>query len=204
MRITDLEKCAGNFRLSVEDMMIETGKIHGIIGRNGSGKTILLKLIMGIMKPDAGKIDYEGIALSEITLMSQRPYLLHDTVYENLIYPLRVRNIQPDDAEIDELLKRVNLYEQKDQYARSLSSGERQKLSFLRAVIFRPKFVMMDETLSNIDTDSEREILALIREIQAKDPITWLIVSHQLDFGNELWDVVHQMEKGRYCGIIKG
>ena len=209
MKITDLKVSVGGFTLVVSQAEFAPGKIHGIVGHNGSGKTILLKTLMGILEPESGVIDYEGLAMTDVTLMSQRPYLLHGTVYENLVYPLKLRGIDPKKtemaAEIDRLLERVGLLGMKNQYARSLSSGERQKLSFLRAVIFKPKFIMMDETLSNMDPESETQILDLIREIQASgEPVTWLIVNHQLEQKEDLCDVIHRMEKGHYCGIIKG
>ncbi len=208
MKITDLKTTVGGFTLSVPDAYFEPGKIHGIVGHNGSGKTILLKTIMGILTPETGCIDYEGLAMTDVTLMSQRPYLLHGSVYENLVYPLKLRGMKPDSpemaAEIDCMLNRVGLLPLKNQYARSLSSGERQKLSFLRAIIFKPKLIMMDETLSNMDPESEEQILSLIREIQETDPVTWLIVNHQLEQKEELCDVIHRMEKGTYGGIIKG
>ncbi len=204
MRITDLSKTEGDFTLQIDRMELAPGKIHGLVGHNGSGKTILLKCIMGILTPDRGTIDYEGLTPQDITLMSQRPYLLHASVYDNLVYPLKVRGQRPDEKEMDYLLERVGLLAQKNQYARSLSSGERQKLSFLRAMVFGPKFVMMDETLSNMDPDSEAVILDLIRQTQAERPITWLIVNHQLEQKKELCDVMHRMEKGRYCGITEG
>ena len=204
MIITDLSKTEGDFTLQIDRMELLPGKIHGLVGHNGSGKTILLKCIMGILTPDRGTIDYEGLTPQDITLMSQRPYLLHASVYDNLVYPLKVRGQRPDEKEMDRLLERVGLLAQKKQYARSLSSGERQKLSFLRAMVFGPKFVMMDETLSNMDPDSEAVILDLIRQTQAERPITWLIVNHQLEQKKELCDVLHRMEKGRYCGITEG
>ena len=111
MKITDLKVKAGSFTLSIPAAEFTPGKIHGIVGHNGSGKTILLKTIMGILIPDSGQINYEGLTPQEITLMSQRPYLLHGSVYENLIYPLKLRGINPDApemaAEIDRLLERV-------------------------------------------------------------------------------------------------
>ena len=209
MKITDLKVSVGGFTLSVPEAYFTPGRIHGITGHNGSGKTILLKTIMGILTPESGQIDYEGLSMQEVTLMSQRPYLLHESVYENLVYPLKLRGIDPKAPEmaeeIDRLLERVGLLPLKNQYARSLSSGERQKLSFLRAIIFRPKFIMMDETLSNMDPESEAQILSLIREIQASaEPVTWIIVNHQLEQKENLCDVIHRMEKGKYCGIIKG
>ena len=197
MRITELHKKIGKTDLYIEDMTIESGLIHGLVGPNGCGKTTLLKLIMGIVQPDSGSIDLEGLKPSDITMMSQRPYLMHANVYDNIIYPLKIRGAAIDEAEIDGLMERAGILDIKDQYAGSLSSGERQKLSFLRAIVFRPKMILMDETLSNLDPDSEKLFRDMILERHREDGSTWLIVSHQWDEMNELFDKVHHMEKGR-------
>lgn len=206
MRITDLRKRVGRFELSVEHLEIGPGKIHGIVGPNGCGKTVFLKLVMGILEPDSGQIDYEGLRPEEITMMLQRPYLMRTTVYRNLVYPLKLRGVRPDEEKMDELLRKAGLLEQKRQYAGSLSSGEKQKLSFLRAMVFEPKLIIMDETLSNLDAESETLFKELISIRQEKDPATWLIVNHQWDHVNRLFDVVHYMEKGRFVKheIVKG
>ena len=197
MRITELRKKVGKTDLYIEDLKIESGMIHGLVGPNGCGKTTLLKMIMGITEPDSGRIDYEGLEPTDITMMSQRPYLMHANVYDNIVYPLKIRGQQIDAKKIDELLERVGLLEIKDQYAGSLSSGERQKLSFLRAIVFRPKMILMDETLSNLDQESEALFKEMILERHREDGSTWLIVSHQWDEMNDLFDRVHHMEKGR-------
>lgn len=205
MKITDLEKNVGSFQLKIDDLYIQPGLIHGLAGHNGSGKTVLLKLIMGILTPDRGEIDLEGMDRGAMTMMSQRPYLLTESVYDNIVYPLKLRKIKPDDTRIDELLERTGLLTQKNQYARSLSSGERQKLSFIRAIIFEPEFIIMDETLSNLDPDSERTIVDIIKEKQLTRPATWLMVSHGQDVREELCDIIHYMEKGRITDeVVKG
>ena len=198
MRITNLEKTAGKFHLKIEDLYLEPGKIHGIVGPNGCGKTLFLKIAAGILLPDKGMIDYEGLSKQEITMMFQRPYLMQTTVYGNLIYPLKIRKQKPDEEEMDRLLKRAGLMSQKKQYARSLSSGERQKLSFLRALVFHPKLIMVDETLSNLDLESEELFLGMIEEIQKESPATWLVVNHQMDHIHKICDKIHNMEKGRF------
>ena len=205
MKITDLEKNIGSFNLKIDDLYIKPGLVHGLAGHNGSGKTVLLKLIMGILEPDRGTIDLDGMDRINMTMMSQRPYLLTGSVYDNIVYPLKLRKVKPDEAEIDSFLERTGLLAQKNQYARSLSSGERQKLSFIRAVIFRPEFIIMDETLSNLDPESERAIVEIIKEIQSERPVTWLMVSHGRDVREELCDIIHYMEKGRITDeVIKG
>ena len=197
MRITELRKKIGKTDLYIDDLKIESGLIHGLVGPNGCGKTTLLKLIMGITEPDSGHIDYESLKPSDITMMSQRPYLMHANVYDNIVYPLKIRGLKIDQNEIDGLMERTGILQIKDQYAGSLSSGERQKLSFLRAIVFRPKMILMDETLSNLDQDSEKLFKEMIIERHKEDGSTWLIVSHQWDGMNELFDSVHHMEKGR-------
>ena len=134
MKISKLQKKIGQFTLQIEELYLESGKVHGLIGTNGCGKTTLSKLIQGILVPDGGRIDYEGLTPRDITMTTQRPYLLHDTVYQNLIYPLKIRGIRPDEAKMDAWLERCGLLQKKNQYARSLSSGEQQKLSFIRAL----------------------------------------------------------------------
>ena len=197
MRITELRKKIGRTDLYIPDLHIEHGKIHGLTGPNGFGKTTLLKLIIGITQPDSGTIDLEGLRPTDITMTSQRPYLMHASVYDNIVYPLKIRGAKIDTAEIDSLLTRTGLMPLKQQYAGSLSSGERQKLSFLRAIIFHPSMILIDETLSNLDPESEALFRDIILERRDQDGSTWLIVSHQFGKMNSIFDETHYMEKGR-------
>ena len=140
--------------LDFPGMELQPGKIYAVIGANGSGKTTLSKIIMGTLPYDSGSIDYEGLTDRDITMTGQRPYLMHTSVYSNLVYPLKIRNQKIDEDYVDYWLEKAGLQDKKKQYALSLSSGEQQKLSFIRALIFKPKLVIVDETLSNLDPDS--------------------------------------------------
>lgn len=197
MIITNLEKKIGELQLSIPTLHIETGKIHGLLGGNGCGKSTLAKILVGAVEVDKGEIDLEGIDQSQVTLMSQRPYLLQRSVYENLIYPLQIRNMSVDEELVEKWLKKIGLWERKDQYARSLSSGEQQKLSFVRALIFHPKMIIIDETLSNLDPESLQIFENWIKEWQETEQVTWIIISHQLIQINNLCDQVHFMQKGK-------
>ena len=197
MRITELRKKIGSMDLYIRDMRIEKGRIHGLIGPNGCGKTTLLKMIIGILEPDSGTIDLEGLRPTDITMASQRPYLMHTSVYDNIVYPLRIRGARINQGEIDRLLERTGLLPLKNRYAGSLSSGERQKLSFLRSIVFHPSMILIDETFSNLDAESEAIFREIVVECQETDRSTWLIVSHQWERLNSLFDQTHFMEKGR-------
>ena len=197
MKITDLEKTLGEFILKIDCMELEEGVIHGFIGSNGSGKSTLAKLIMGITEPDAGEIDYEGLTMDSITLTPQRPYLIHDTVYKNLTYPLKIRKIRPDREEMHRLLETCGLGNKENQYAGSLSSGERQKLSMLRAMCFHPRLVIVDETLANLDPDSVKFFEDQILEMHRKEKNTWILISHRMSHILRMCDKVHVFQNGR-------
>lgn len=197
MRIIEMEKQIGDFCLNITDFYIEEKKIHGVIGNNGSGKSTLIKLIAGILKPDKGLIDLDTITIQDITITTQRPYMLHDTVYNNVIYPLKIRKQNIKKEEIMEWLVKFGLSGKEKQYAPSLSSGERQKLSFARALIFKPKVMLVDETFANLDPDSVVLFEQIITDIQKKEPITWIIVSHQLAHVYKICEQVHFMDSGR-------
>lgn len=197
MKIINLEKRIGDFQMKIPELQIEEGKIHGFIGGNGSGKTTAAKLIMGILQPDTGYIDYNGLTMREITMTSQRPYLMHSSVYDNLIYPCRLRRKKTDQNRVDEMLSQFGFLDKKKQYARSLSSGEQQKLSMLRAMIFDPKLLIIDETFSNMDPESVEQFEELILEKQKIQPVTWIIISHRLSHICRLCDRLHFFARGQ-------
>ncbi len=195
--ITNLKKMRGELEISIPHLVFTKGKIHGLFGGNGCGKSSLSKLLIGDIEPDAGHINYEGISFNQMTLMPQRPYLLQRTVFENIIYPLQIRDLPIDVEKIDTYLQRTNLLHKKNQYARTLSSGEQQKISFIRALIFKPKLIMVDETLSNLDIDSLTIFLEWVLEWQQELQATWIIISHQFSQLKKVCDEFHYMKKGQ-------
>lgn len=198
MRMINIEKQINDFKLQIEDYTFEDRKIHGLIGQNGSGKTTLLKIISGMLKSDYGEIDFGDIGDLEKSIASQKPYIIHDSVYYNLAYPLKVRKVKDYDAEVDKWLNLCGLSDKKYQYAPSLSSGEKQKLSFARSLIFNPKLVLVDETFANLDPDSVKIFEKIILDIQSDNPITWIIVSHNTDQINKICEEIHFLDKGSF------
>jgi len=197
MVLEGVKKKLGDFSLNVEKLIVAGSGIYGLIGPNGSGKSTLAKLMAGLLEPDKGKVDTEGLGERDITLLSRKPYMMNDTVYNNLVYPLKLRNINNETKLIAEYLAIMGFSDKKKQKARSLSGGEQQKLSFLRALIFRPRLIIADEALTALDIDSLDLFEKMILESQKKDPIIWIIISHQMPHIMRLTDRVFFMYQGK-------
>ena len=196
MKISGLEKKLGSFNLSVENLTVPGPGIYGLIGPNGSGKSTLAKLMAGLLEPDRGSIVTE-LGIRDITCLSRKPYMMNDSVYNNLCYPLRLRKQQADSALIAAHLERMGFTERQKQKAKSLSSGEQQKLAFLRAIIFKPRLVIADEAMTALDIDSLDLFENMILEEQKKDPIIWIIISHQMPHIRHLCEHIYFMYQGK-------
>jgi len=196
MKISNLTKNYENFALTWQKDVCFEKKVYGIIGSNGCGKTTLMKIIAGLVTLDSGTIDYGHLTPKDITMMFRKPYMMNDTVYRNLIYPLTLRNIKPDPNTVEHYLELAGLSDKKKQYAPSLSGGEQQKLSFVRALIFSPKVILIDEAFSNMDIESVALFENYILQSQNKSPRTWIVISHQFSTIERLCDHVFFMKKG--------
>jgi len=196
MKIFKLKKDFEKFSLNIDSLTVPEGSIYGIIGSNGCGKTTVMKLMAGILPPDSGLIDHEGLTAREITMIFRKPYLMHESVLKNILYPLKIRKLKPDMQYIEHLLELSGLKELRDEYALTLSGGEQQKLSLIRAVVFSPKLIFIDEGFSNMDIESVTVFENLILEMQKREKITWVITSHQLSVIKRLCDRVFFMHNG--------
>ena len=194
LRIRSLKKSLGSFSLSIDSLEIKAPGIYALIGPNGCGKSTTAKLLSGILAPDSGEI---AIALDrrDITMITQKPYIMDSTVYKNLAYPLKLRgkNSRPL---CDEYLEKIGFIERKNQKARALSGGEKQKLSLLRAMIFNPRLIILDEAMTDLDLDSLDMFEGMVLERQKQDPVIWIIISHQLAHIKRLCDYIFFMAQG--------
>ena len=197
MTLNGVEKKLGSFSLCVEKLAVHCPGIYGLIGPNGSGKSTLAKLMAGLLDADRGSIETNGLGPRDITLLDRKPYMMNDTVYNNLVYPLALRGIKPDPLIIESYLEIMGFGSKRKQKARSLSGGEQQKLSFLRALIFKPKLIIADEAMTALDIDSLQVFENLIMESQKKDPAIWIIINHQMPHVMQLSKHIFFMYQGR-------
>lgn len=177
--------------LDIREFKISKGSIIGLTGPNGSGKSTLLKLLAFINRPTQGQILYKGkpefpfspAVRSKVTLMTQKPYLLKRTVFENIAYGLKIRK-DTDQLEkrIDKALSRVGLDFKKfsQRMWHELSGGEAQRVAMAARLILKPETLLLDEPVASVDVKSA----GLIREAALKARNEWgttlVIASHDL------------------------
>jgi tungstate transport system ATP-binding protein len=177
--------------------------ICGLVGANGSGKTTLISLMAGLIRPDSGKVHITGMggmtpSALRIGLMMQKPVIMRRSVYGNCDYVLAAQGIPAAErkARIADGLALVKLDHLKDQDARTLSSGEQQRMALARVLIAGPGILLCDEATSNLDPQSTRMIEAIVKSrAKAGLPVLW--VTHHLAQLRRLANRVVFMQHGR-------
>ena len=197
MKITNLTKSFDGFKLQIDNFELKSERIYGLIGPNGCGKSTFIKIMAGLLEPSSGNVDYGNLTSRDITMIPRKPYFLHDSVYKNLIYPLTLRKIKLEQSLIEEYLELAGLKDKQRQYALSLSGGEQQKLALVRAFIFNPKLILIDEAFTNLDIESMSLFEDFIHKRQQREPLTWVIISHHLSHIRRLCEHVVFMHGGK-------
>ena len=190
VRLIKLEKVNKKFKdfeINIDFEMFK-GEIYGLIGKSGSGKSSILKIIQGLLKYDEGKI-YKNDNL-EISYVFQEFNLLNNkTVFENVALPLRLR-VKFEKNKVNEAIKFVGLENRKEMYISSLSGGEKQRVGIARAIVSNPDLILCDEVTASLDKIVKNEILFLFKKINEKYGTSILLVTHELDVAKVLCDRV--------------
>jgi ABC-type multidrug transport system ATPase subunit len=180
-------------------MQVESGEICGFLGGNGSGKTTTIRLLCGLLRPDAGGGTCLGFDLLreaprirlEIGYMPQRFSLYDDlTVHENLEFVARLYQLSDANGAVDEVILRMELKRYAHLLARQLSGGWRQRLALAACILHRPKLLLLDEPTAGVDAKARREFWDLIHEMAA-DGMTVLVSTHYMDEAERCQRVVY-------------
>ena len=173
---------------------IEEGHFYSLLGPSGCGKTTTLRCVAGLERPDAGSIELEHIVVAsgdtfipperrDIGMVFQNYAIWpHMTVFENTAFPLRVGRQKVRKAElsqrVDEVLAMVQLADYASRPALQLSGGQQQRLALARALIRRPRLLLLDEPLSNLDAKLRERMRIEVRDLQRRLGLTTLYVTH--------------------------
>ncbi len=200
IHIKDLYKRFGNNNvLNGFNMKLYKGENLVVMGKSGSGKSVMIKCLVGLMKPDSGYISVMGneiklldrptldILRSEIGFLFQGSALYDSmTVRENLEFPMRrhkekLGDISDTTPLVLEALESVGLADAIDLMPEELSGGMKRRVALARTLILRPKIILYDEPTSGLDPITAKEIIELMRSIQEKYGTSSLIITHDVD-----------------------
>lgn len=204
MRTRGLVHAVGRRRLIDEvDVEIGAGRRTVVMGANGAGKSLLLRLLHGLIEPAAGEILWRNMPLDTAArraqaMVFQRPVLLRRSVLSNLTFALEVRGFRGADrrARIAQALERARLTDFAARPARVLSGGEQQRLAVARALACAPELLFLDEPTASLDPASTHAIESLIAQAHATG-VTIVLVTHDLGQARRLGDDVVFMHGGR-------
>lgn len=185
------------------DAAFSAGKIYGIVGYNGSGKTVLLKCICGFLTLDEGEITVLGKRLKKDmdmipdagVIIEEPAFLKEYSGRKNLEFLYSVRN-KPDPGRIVQVLRRVGLDEKMRKKVKNYSLGMKQRLAIAQAIMEDPKILLLDEPMNGLDRDGAAQIRELFLEWRDQDK-TIILVSHNPEDIRTLCDEIYEMDRGK-------
>lgn len=204
-----------NHVLKNVDLDLYRGENLVVLGRSGTGKSVLIKLIAGLLKPDNGTINVLGISVNDLRdhdLMKLRLKIgfsfqnsaLYDsmTVRENLEFPLirNKRNLTRTEInkEVEDVLEGVGLSQAINQMPSELSGGQRKRIGIARTLILRPDIMMYDEPTAGLDPITCLDINSLINEVQLRYKTSSIIITHDLACARSVGDLIVMLLDGKF------
>jgi phospholipid/cholesterol/gamma-HCH transport system ATP-binding protein len=200
------------------DLRVPRGTTVTVMGGSGSGKTVMLRLCAGLLRPDRGRLRVLGVDVAELSEEGLLPIrrrmgfvfqgaALFDSLnaYENVAYPLREHRDLPEAdvaARVHAMLELVGLRDVDDKLPAELSGGMRKRVGIARALVLEPELVLYDEPTAGLDPSNARLITELVAGLKARQASeTSLIVTHDLDFARAVSDLLAILIGGRIAEI---
>ena len=193
---------------------IKEGEFLAIVGTSGSGKSTLLHMLGGLDNPTSGKILIDGKDISklsrdELTIYRRRKIgfvfqnynlLSHMNAYENIVLPIKLDGIQPDNNYITEILRLLKLENKKYSMPSQLSGGQQQRVALARALASKPAIILADEPTGNLDSRTSQDVLGLMKISGQKLEQTIVMITHNDEIA-QMADRIIRLEDGK---IMKG
>jgi len=202
------------------DFTLFKGENVAVLGKSGTGKSVLIKIIVGLLKPDQGEVVVLGqhvdkLERNELDALRLRigfsfqSSALYDSmnVYQNLAFPLtmNVKNLSKAEvnAAVEEVLEAVGLKDKINQLPSDLSGGQRKRIGIARTLILKPEIMLYDEPTSGLDPITSAEIIELINEVQQKYNTSSIIITHDLTCAKNTGNRIAMLLDGRFLKVGK-
>ena len=213
IEVKDIKKSFGD-KVVIDDVsaVMKAGQCNLIIGTSGSGKTVLMKCMVGLFEPDAGEVLYSGESFTkmnrnekteirkQIGMLFQGSALFDSlTVQENVMFPLNMFTTWPLKKKLErvnEVLDRVNLKDTNKKFPAELSGGMKKRVGIARAIVLNPKYLFCDEPNSGLDPQTSLVIDRLIKEITLEFNITTVVNTHDMNSVMEVGNYILYMYQG--------
>lgn len=212
LTVQNLNLTRGTFQLKDIFFSVYSNEILAIIGKTGSGKTLLLESIAGFQKPDSGKILLREQSLEDYSLQEcklgylYQEYCLfpHMTARENIAYGLKMQKRPKKEItkRVEALAEELEITSILNQYPDTLSGGEQQRVALARALSIEPELLLLDEPFSSLDPVTKKKLYGLIKEINTQHTCTIVFVTHDFYEAQNLADRTGVLINGRLRGIV--
>ena len=196
------------------DLDICKGEFLAIVGTSGSGKSTLLHMLGGLDNPTSGEViidgrNISGLSRDELTVYRRRKigFVFQNynllplmNVYENIVLPIKLDGIKPDDDYVEEILKLLKLEDKKYFMPNQLSGGQQQRVALARALAIKPAIILADEPTGNLDSRTSQDVLGLIKISSQNLAQTIVMITHNEEI-SQMADRIIRIEDGK---IVKG
>lgn len=190
--------------INIKYLEIYNNKIYMLSGPNGSGKTTLLKLLNGLLKVNSDNILFQGISIQnknyniirkKSIFVHQDPFLFSGTVYDNIVFCLKIRKKKNINKKVDEVLDIVGLTKYKKRNCNNLSTGEIKRVSIARAIAVEPEVLLLDEPTSGVDKENKEKLEKILINLSKNSSI--IFSTHDVIFGEKVCDEIVCLEYGK-------
>lgn len=195
------------------DLSVEKGEFLAIVGKSGSGKSTLLHMLGGLDTPTSGDIiidqrDISKMLKDELTIFRRRKigFVFQNynllplmNVYENIVLPIKLDGIKPDDKYVTSILEMLGLKEKKYSMPNQLSGGQQQRVALARALAAKPAIILADEPTGNLDSETSMDVLGLIKTTSERLGQTVIIITHDNEIAQMAGRII-RMQDGKIYG----
>jgi putative ABC transport system ATP-binding protein len=194
-------------------LSLDQGQFFGVTGASGSGKSTLMNLLAGLDRPSSGSIKVQGRLISELNKDELALYRRYQvgmifqsfnlvssySALENVAFPLLFAGVAKKERirRAENMLEKVGLHPRKDHRPAELSGGEQQRVAIARALINQPKILLADEPTGNLDSKTSRQIVQTLSELNKKQGLTVIMISHEEILLEEFADDVIHLQDGK-------